>query len=120
MQKIALLNLCVNARDAMPDGGWLVITTEELVLSAADVTNTEDAQPGRYAAIVVSETGIGMTPEMAAHVFEPFFTTEPQGQGTGLGLSQIYGFIRQSGASSNSKPRRARAPSSGFASHSMH
>ena len=92
----ALLNLCVNARDAMPDGGWLVITTEELVLSAADVA-IEDAAPGRYAAIVVSDTGSGMTPEVAAHIFEPFFTTKPVGQGTGLGLSQIYGFIRQSG-----------------------
>jgi PAS domain S-box-containing protein len=93
----ALLNLCVNARDAMSDGGWLVITTEELVLSAADVANAEDAQPGRYASIAVSDTGTGMTPEVAAHVFEPFFTTKPLGQGTGLGLSQIYGFIRQSG-----------------------
>jgi CheY-like chemotaxis protein len=93
----ALLNLCVNARDAMPDGGWLVITTEELVLSEADVANAEDAQPGRYATIAVSDTGSGMTPEVAAHVFEPFFTTKPLGQGTGLGLSQIYGFIRQSG-----------------------
>jgi PAS domain S-box-containing protein len=93
----ALLNLCVNARDAMPDGGWLVITTEELVLSAADIAHAEDAQPGRYASIAVSDTGTGMTPEVAAHVFEPFFTTKPLGQGTGLGLSQIYGFIRQSG-----------------------
>ena len=93
----ALLNLCVNARDAMPDGGWMVVSTEELVLSEGDVASHEDAGPGRYASIAVSDTGTGMTPEVAAHVFEPFFTTKPLGQGTGLGLSQIYGFVRQSG-----------------------
>jgi signal transduction histidine kinase len=93
----ALLNLCVNARDAMPDGGWLTVSTGELVLSGADVANHEDARPGRYATIAATDTGTGMAPEVLAHVFEPFFTTKPLGQGTGLGLSQIYGFVRQSG-----------------------
>ena len=93
----ALLNLCVNARDAMPEGGWLTVSTEQLVLSEAHVANQEDAKPGRYAAIAVTDTGTGMSPELLAHVFEPFFTTKPLGQGTGLGLSQIYGFVRQSG-----------------------
>jgi PAS domain S-box-containing protein len=93
----ALLNLCVNARDAMPEGGWLTVSTQELVLSAADLADFEDTAPGRYASIAVSDTGSGMPQDVVAHVFEPFFTTKPLGQGAGLGLSQIYGFVRQSG-----------------------
>jgi PAS domain S-box-containing protein len=93
----ALLNLCINARDAMSDGGWLTISTAEIVLAAQDLSNFEEALPGRYTAIAVSDTGSGMAPEVVEHVFEPFFTTKPSGQGTGLGLSQIYGFVRQSG-----------------------
>ena len=91
----ALLNLCVNARDAMPDGGWLTIITDERILEADDVKHFEDLQPGRYAAMAVSDTGSGIPPKILARIFEPFFTTKPSGQG--LGLSQIYGFIRQSG-----------------------
>ncbi len=93
----ALLNLCVNARDAMPDGGWLTIATVETQLSAADLTDEEGLAPGAYAVISVTDTGAGMDPEVKARVFEPFFTTKPLGQGTGLGLSQLYGFVRQSG-----------------------
>ncbi|WP_369596538.1 ATP-binding protein [Belnapia rosea] len=92
----ALVNLCINARDAMPEGGRLAIGTEEVRLSAADIPKGE-APPGTYVAVSVVDTGMGMPPEVLDRVFEPFFTTKPQGQGTGLGLSQVYGFVRQSG-----------------------
>src|SRR5215213_11341089 len=91
----ALLNLCINARDAMPEGGRLTIGTEVARLSAADIPNKE-AKPGRYTVISIADTGMGMPPDVLGRVFEPFFTTKPQGQGTGLGLSQVYGFVRQS------------------------
>jgi PAS domain S-box-containing protein len=93
----ALLNLCVNARDAMPDGGWLTVATQERVLSNLDLADEEGVAPGRFCTIVVSDTGIGMSAEVLGRAYEPFFTTKPEGQGTGLGLSQIYGFVRQSG-----------------------
>jgi PAS domain S-box-containing protein len=92
----AILNLCINARDAMSEGGRLAIGTEEVELSAADIREDE-APPGRYVAISVADTGTGIPPEVLERVFEPFFTTKPQGQGTGLGLSQVYGFVQQSG-----------------------
>ncbi len=93
----ALLNLAINARDAMPEGGWLTISTGQAHLSAADLAGDEQMAPGAFATIAVTDTGAGMTPEVMARAFEPFFTTKPPGQGTGLGLSQIYGFVRQSG-----------------------
>jgi PAS domain S-box-containing protein len=93
----ALLNLCINARDAMPEGGRLAIGTEVIDLSRADIIPDGEAEPGRYVAVSVTDTGTGMPPDVLERVFDPFFTTKPQGEGTGLGLSQVYGFVRQSG-----------------------
>jgi PAS domain S-box-containing protein len=92
----ALLNLCINARDAMPDGGRLTIETANIWLDERDARE-RDMVPGQYVAICVTDTGSGMPPEVVARAFDPFFTTKPLGMGTGLGLSMIYGFTRQSG-----------------------
>jgi signal transduction histidine kinase/CheY-like chemotaxis protein len=93
----ALLNLCINARDAMPGGGQLTIGTENTHLTPAQAATLPAARPGDFAVLCVTDTGCGMPPEVIARAFDPFFTTKPLGQGTGLGLSMIYGFVQQSG-----------------------
>ncbi|WP_205686771.1 PAS domain-containing sensor histidine kinase [Caulobacter flavus] len=93
----AILNLAINARDAMPEGGRLTISTSVAELDP-DMA-AEDARPGRYVVVAVTDTGVGMSAEVLDKVFDPFFTTKPIGQGTGLGLSMVYGFARQSGGS---------------------
>ena len=92
----ALLNLCINARDAMPGGGKITIETGNCWLDAR-TARERGLPPGQYVSLCVSDTGTGMTPDVIARAFDPFFTTKPIGQGTGLGLSMIYGFAQQSG-----------------------
>ena len=92
----AILNLAINARAAMPDGGRLTIETSNTHLDEAYASRDRDIKPGQYICISVTDTGTGMTPDVIAKAFDPFFTTKPLGEGTGLGLSMIYGFARQS------------------------
>jgi CheY-like chemotaxis protein len=104
----AVLNLAINARDAMPNGGKLVIETENISLDRDDDCSEHGVTPGEYVRLAISDTGFGMRPEIVARAFEPFFTTKPVGRGTGLGLASIYGFVKQSGgnATIHSEPGR--------------
>jgi PAS domain S-box-containing protein len=90
-----LMNLCINARDAMPDGGSITIKTCNRDISAEYAENHHWAAEGEYVCIQISDTGIGMTPETMVRIFEPFFSTKPQGEGTGLGLSTVFGIVKQ-------------------------
>jgi signal transduction histidine kinase len=93
----SMLNLIVNARDAMPTGGTLTITTENVTLAVDYPAIADDVPPGPYVKVTIADTGTGMPPEILEHAFEPFYTTKEVGKGSGLGLSQLYGFVRQSG-----------------------
>lgn len=93
----AILNIAVNARDAMPDGGCLLISISNAELREGELDLPEDVKPGHFVKLMISDTGCGMAPEVMRRAFEPFFTTKSEGESSGLGLSMVYGFVRQSG-----------------------
>ncbi len=93
----AILNLCINARDAMPDGGRLTLSTRNVTLEGSRAGDDHDMVPGDYVVVTIADTGAGIPAEQMERIFDPFFTTKPTGKGTGLGLSMVYGFTKQSG-----------------------
>jgi signal transduction histidine kinase len=95
--EMALLNLAVNAREAMPGGGLLALSVEQIQLDEAAAAEIPEARPGNYVLLTVRDTGRGMDAETLERIFEPFFTTKPFGSGAGLGLPAVHGFVRQSG-----------------------
>ncbi|KQM78188.1 hybrid sensor histidine kinase/response regulator [Xylophilus sp. Leaf220] len=97
--EVAVLNVLVNARDAMPDGGTVILKTKNIQVDAEDVSAFAGLRPGHYVSLSITDTGTGIPPEIIARVMDPFFTTKEEGKGTGLGLSMVYGFAKQSGGS---------------------
>jgi len=95
MMEQALMNLAVNARDAMPKGGLLTLSAELVEIGPSLGQNGRDARPGQFVRFSVADTGCGIPPELLSRIFEPFFTTKPVGKGTGLGLATVYGVAKQ-------------------------